>query len=114
MPILRTTHTTTYKYSETVAICHTEVRLAPRSTREQTLLEHELTIEPLPSSSDSYTDYFGNSVTTVTIDEPHQTLRIDAVSLVECHGLEAIHPALTSPWEQVGAAVRRYNTDETF
>lgn len=114
MTILRTTHTTTYQYSEIVAICHTEVRLAPRSTREQTLLEHELVIEPAPLSSVSYTDYFGNSVTTLTIEEPHQTLRIGAASLVECHGLEAIHPALTPPWEQVTAAVRRYNTDETF
>ena len=54
-------------------------------------------------------------MTTFTIDEPHEVLRVTAQSLVETRDNEAIHPALTPPWEQVrrgGAAAMR--TTQTF
>jgi transglutaminase-like putative cysteine protease len=112
--ILRAVHTTTYTYSENVALCHTEVRLAPRTMRGQTLLEHELMIEPRPTSSVARTDYFGNPVTAFIIEQPHETLRVTASSLVETGGTEAIHPALTPPWEQVRDAIARHDTEDTF
>jgi transglutaminase-like putative cysteine protease len=112
--ILRAVHTTTYTYSDKVAICHTEVRLAPRTGRGQTLLEHELLIEPQPGSSVARHDFFGNPVTAFIIDQPHDTLRITGSSLVETGSAEAIHPALTPPWEQVRDTVRRFDTEETF
>jgi transglutaminase-like putative cysteine protease len=71
-------------------------------------------VEPEPSSIAAHSDFFGNDVSTLTIDEPHTTLRITATSLIENNGTEAIHPALTPPWEQVRDAVREYRTGATF
>lgn len=112
--LLRIVHTTTYSYVETVPICHTEVRLAPRNRRNQALCEHELTIDPPAGTSIAREDYFGNAVTMLTIDVPHQTLRIAARSLVEMHNQEPIHPALTPPWEQVRDLVQRHENDDAF
>lgn len=112
--MLRVFHRTTYSYGEAVSICHTEARLAPRNERGQTLFDHQLIIEPVPGSSVARKDYFGNAVTTFTIDEPHEVLRVTAQSLVETRATEAIHPALTPPWEQVREAVRHHENDQTF
>ena len=112
--MLRVIHKTTYSYGETVSICHNEAHLAPRSERGQTLFDHQLVIEPVPGSSVARKDYFGNAVTTFIIDEPHEVLCVTAQSLVETHANEAIHPALTPPWEQVREAVRRHDNDQTF
>jgi transglutaminase-like putative cysteine protease len=112
--MLRVIHSTTYSYGETVSICHTEARLAPRSERGQTLFDHQLVIEPEPGSSVAHKDYFGNAVTTFTIDEPHEVLRVTAQSLVETRDTEAIHPKLTPPWEQVREAVRHHENEQTF
>ena len=112
--ILRVLHSTTYTYGEAVSVCHTEARVAPRSERGQTLLDHQLIVEPMPGSSLARKDYFGNVVTTFTIDEPHETLRVTAQSLVETRHEQAIHPALTPLWEHAREAVHRHDNDETF
>ena len=112
--LLRVVHTTTYSYAETVPICHTEVRLAPRNARNQTLMEHELDIDPATETRIAREDYFGNAVTMFTVDVPHRILRIAARSLVEMHEQEPIHPALTPPWEQVREAVQRHEGDAAF
>jgi transglutaminase-like putative cysteine protease len=112
--LLRAIHTTTYTYSDPVAVCHTEVRLSPRGGRGQTLLDHELTIEPPPRTSVARRDYFGNQVTSFSIDQLHETLRITGSSLVETRATEAIHPALTPPWEQVRDSIKRHETESAF
>ncbi len=112
--ILCVTHSTTYSYGEAVSICHTEARLTPRGERGQILIDHSLMVEPVPRSSFERKDFFGNAVTTFTIEEPHEVLRVIAQSLVETRNGEAIHPALTPPWEQVREAVRHHDNDETF
>ena len=112
--ILRVVHTTTYSYGDPVSICHTEARLAPRSERGQTLLDHQLFVEPAPGALVTRKDYFGNDVTSFTIDEPHEILRVSAQSVVDTRGLEAIHPALTPPWEHVREVVRRHDDEESF
>jgi len=68
-------------------------------------------VEPEPSSIAARSDFFGNDVSTLTIDEPHTTLCITAASLIENNGAESIHPALTPPWEQVRDAVKECRTD---
>jgi transglutaminase-like putative cysteine protease len=111
---LRVKHTTTYSYSNLVSVSHTEVHLAPRADRNQTPLEHRLTINPMPDSSITRDDYFGNTVTHFSIHEPHETLVITSESLVDRHSLEALHPALTPSWEQVALEVRRHETSAAF
>ena len=69
--MLRATHTTTYLYSAPVSICHTEVHLAPRGDRNQNVLEHSLSVDPMPEMMFAHKDYFGNDVTYFSIHEPH-------------------------------------------
>jgi transglutaminase-like putative cysteine protease len=111
---LRVIHTTTYRYSNPVSVSHTEVHLAPRADRNQTLIEHHLAIDPAPESLATRDDYFGNSVSHFSILEPHQTLVIAANSVVDRHAIEAVHPALTPSWEQVALEVGRHESEASF
>jgi transglutaminase-like putative cysteine protease len=97
--LLRATHSTTYLYSAPVSICHTEVLLAPRDDRKQRVLEHDLSIVPMPEATFSHKDYFGNDVTYFSIHEPHQTLTISAASLIEMEPGDPIEPCLTPAWD---------------
>jgi transglutaminase-like putative cysteine protease len=112
--ILRTSHTTTYLYSDPVSICHTEVHLAPRQYRDQRLLAHDLVIDPAPEFSLQRLDYFGNGVSYFSIHEPHEKLIITATSLVDRHSAEPPQAGLTPNWEQVRDDVARYDTPEMF
>jgi len=112
--LLQALHTTTYSYSEAVSFCHTEVHLKPSSNLSQRLIDHQLIVEPEPSSIARHYDFFGNEVNVLSIDEPHTTLRIASKSLLENSDAERIHPALTPPWEHVREAVREYRSGEAF
>src|SRR2546429_8866203 len=105
---LRSTHTTTYLYSEPVSICNTEVRLAPRNDRNQRVLDYNLSILPAPEATFSHRDYFGNRVACFSIHEPHQTLTISAASLVEMGPEHPLEPCLTPGWEEARDASRRH------
>ena len=98
--LLRATHTTTYLYSAPVSICHTEVHLAPRDCRHQRVLEHSLSIVPMPEATFSHKDYFGNDVTYFSIHEPHHTLTISSDSLIHMEPGDPIEPCLTPAWEE--------------
>jgi transglutaminase-like putative cysteine protease len=111
---LRVNHTTTYSYSEPVSLYHTEVRLVPRTSAAQTLLDHELVILPAPEVSIARKDYFGNAVTYFSSQEPHLQLSVTAHSLVEVNTGHPLQPRLTPKWEQVSEEVRRHERAETF
>jgi uncharacterized alpha-E superfamily protein len=51
---------------------------ASRRPARQRVLDHDLTIVPMPEATFSHKDYFGNDVTYFSIHEPHQTLTISA------------------------------------
>ena len=96
---LRTTHTTTYLYTEPVSICHTAVHLQPRDGGNQRVLDHNLSIVPMPEATFSHKDYFANDVTCFSIHEPHRTLTISATSLIEMEPGDPLEPCLTPAWE---------------
>jgi transglutaminase-like putative cysteine protease len=112
--LLQALHTTTYSYTESVAFCHTEVQLKPCNNQNQRLIEHQLIVEPEPSSLATHYDFFGNEATVLGIDEPHRILRISSKNLLENSASERIHPALTPPWEHVRDAAHEARTDEAF
>lgn len=112
--MLRATHTTTYLYSAPVSICHTEVHLAPRDGRNQRLLDHSLSILPMPEVTFSHKDYFGNEVTYFSIHEPHTTLTISANSLIETEPFDVIEPCLTPPWEEARGEKWRHSDDDAL
>jgi transglutaminase-like putative cysteine protease len=109
-----TRHVTTYLYSDPVSICHTEVHLAPRECPHQRLFSHDLRVVPEPSFSASRQDYFGNQITIFSVQEPHETLSIEARSEIELRPEDPPAGALTPPWEDVVEEVRTRGTDELF
>ena len=110
----RVSHTTAYSYSAPCSVSHTELHLTPHDGAVQKTLAHELLIEPRPDVSNTRTDYFGNRVTYFLIQEPHESLRITARSVLELEAPVSISPSLTPSWEQVRDVVRQHGTEETF
>ena len=108
------THITRYWYSGPVSTCHNEVHLAPRPRANQTLIEHSLTVDPVPDFVASREDYFGNEVSAFSIHEPHRELIVTARSQVELKALAPPHFDLSPPWEQVRQEAAARQTPASF
>lgn len=77
-------HHTTFQYSAPVRESVMQLRMRPRSDCGQRCLEFDLTTSP-NARIHSYTDSVGNAVHHFDIPSVHQTLTIEAESLVERH-----------------------------
>jgi transglutaminase-like putative cysteine protease len=108
--IYRVQHTTTYAYTEVVSICHNELHLRPRDSVLQTCSAYDLVVRPRPAVSTQRTDYFGNHVTFLALQEPHQLLTIMARSTVEVHPSEPPSPAETPAWDIVRDCLQHERT----
>jgi transglutaminase-like putative cysteine protease len=102
----RVTHTTTYSYSEPVALCHNLVHLTPRESPRQARRHSRLTITPEPAVTWDGADYFGNPVTFFTIQEPHRQLTVTAVHVTQVSLAGSHDPAVSVPWEQARDRLR--------
>lgn len=96
----RIRHTTKYAYSDTVAVCHNLVRLAPRSNGRQRVVSYRMIVSPDPSDLERRTDLFGNRVEYFSIQRAHQGLTLTTMSEVEV-GPADDPPAESPPWETV-------------
>jgi len=96
-------HTTTYDYAQVVSISHHLLHMAPRSGERQKCLRSFVQIDPMPSVRSEALDYFRNKVSYVTIQEPHQTLKITAVSEIEVTAPAPLQLSMSPPWEDVAA-----------
>lgn len=76
-------HRTTYRYSTAVTFARCVLRLTPRETQAQTLLESTISITPRPARSRTHVGPFGERVTTVAVETAHTELVIEARSRVE-------------------------------
>jgi len=99
--IYRVTHDTTYDYPYDVSISHNLAHLKTRECPGQTCLGHELKFSIPPAVSGSQVDYFGNPVTYFTVQEPHKTLKVSAINIVEIHLNLAPLASATQPWDEV-------------
>lgn len=95
------THLTTYHYTDTVPICHNEIRLTPRDGRGQNCLSHRLQIKPRPNALLRRTDYFANPSHHFSIMEGHKRLLVRAVSRVDVRPPAWPAPESTAPWERI-------------
>jgi len=101
----RVTHTTRYEYEAPVSLCHTEARLLPRELARQRVSRAELRIDPSPTSYAEGLDFFGNRVSRFSLEEPHTTLEVTALSEVSVAPPEgASDPGRSPPWETTVAA----------
>ncbi|QLQ15274.1 MAG: transglutaminase family protein [Micropruina sp.] len=95
---LRITHHTGYSYEGMVSASHNEVRMTPRSSREQFVVSSRIDIVPKPWLL-GYQDYWRTWVTAFEIREPHQRLDVTATSVVDVSRGLADVPGLT--WDQL-------------
>ena len=96
-------HTTTYKYSQVVSISHHLLHMAPRSADRQKCLRSFVQIDPMPSVRSEALDYFRNKVSYITVQEPHETLEISAVSEIEVSSPPPIQLSMSPAWEDVAS-----------
>src|SRR5580658_10061465 len=99
--IYQVTHTTTYRYSEPVALCQNLAHLTPRSGPRQMSRDFSLDIAPLPAVRTTRIDYFGNPEVFFIVQEPHRCLTVQATHVDEVLPIVPPDAARTAPWEIV-------------
>ena len=95
-------HKTVYAYSEPVTLCHNVLRLTPRLHDHQLCLSSGLTVQPAPSVTSRYVDYFGNPSTFFTVQDRHQQLTVTVTSEAEVRARPTPDPEGTPVWNRNG------------
>jgi len=75
-------HSTQFTYQQWVSFSHNLVRLKPRNTPSQTVVDFSLSTDPVVSEMETYDDYFGNHLYHLLIRQPHHHLKVTARSCV--------------------------------
>ncbi len=97
-------HSTRYMYKTPVDLASHMLHISPRPLPHQTVIATEIVSKPLAARVSASLDHFGNSVTWLFFDRPHEVFDVTAQSLVEVAFPAAPDPATTPPWEAVVAA----------
>jgi transglutaminase-like putative cysteine protease len=95
---------TTYRYASSVAYARHVLRLTPIDRAGQRINAAALDIEPAPRLRREGNDFFGNRMTWIELDQPHDTLSVRVAARVAVkrdHGLDA---ASTPSWEGIRRA----------
>jgi transglutaminase-like putative cysteine protease len=100
----RVRHVTTYRYAETVDMATHMLHLSPRALPYQRVLETRIGCTPEPARLTEGADHFGNNVTWLSIDRPHDRFEVSAETLVECAFPPPPPPEETPAWETIAAA----------
>ncbi|MFM9880275.1 MAG: transglutaminase N-terminal domain-containing protein [Burkholderiaceae bacterium] len=100
---LHITHVTRYHYTPVVDTALHVAYLKPEHSASQTLLAHELHVEPAPAQTSKSLDVYGNARTYLAFNETHASLQVTASSTVQ-----------TSPPGQVGSTLAWESARERF
>jgi transglutaminase-like putative cysteine protease len=104
---IATTHVSTYRYKTEVISSYNETRMSPVSSKRQTVLESQISTSPA-SSTFHYRDYFGTSVYSFDLHQPHDVLTITSQALVETTPPRPLDYNVS--WDQL----RRSDVRDTF
>src|SRR4051812_26762030 len=110
--IYKVWHRTTYDYEDPVSVSHHVLRLTPRDLPGQTCHGTKISIAPMPPSTASYSDYFGNAQTFFTLQEPHDRLVVQSNSELEVVPVQHADFETSPPWETVPEALAVDNSGE--
>lgn len=100
---MRIRHTTGYHYEKGAMASFNEARMTPMTTSEQYVLRSKIDITPTPWSYE-YRDYWGTTVTSFEVQEPHTDLTVVATSIVDTQAVaEKAHGIA---WDELTADVR--------
>jgi transglutaminase-like putative cysteine protease len=99
-------HDTHYRYSAPVSLAQQLAHLWPRDCARQLCHERHLTITPQPTRRQDGLDLFGNPLTRLAFERPHDELRVIACLRVEVLAREGLALEDSPVWEEVAAALR--------
>lgn len=102
----RVRHVTSYDYGEDVPVSHHLLHLTARPHPRQRVRRSVLTVQPAPAVRSDHTDYFGNTVTYVAVQEPHRRFVLTAESEVEVFAPPPLDGTPSQPWESVRDSLR--------
>src|SRR5262245_20043544 len=91
--------TTTYHYASSVAYARHVLRLTPIDRMGQRVHAAALDIEPAPIERREGHDFFGNRMTWIELDQPHDTLSVRVAARVAVK--RDVAPEATPPWEEI-------------
>ncbi len=80
--LIRIVHTTRFEYEKPSYQSHNEVRMRPLDGPDQRCVKFELHTDPNASALE-YRDYYGNSVSALSVHQPHSAFVVSARSVVE-------------------------------
>jgi transglutaminase-like putative cysteine protease len=95
---------TIYHYASPVAVASHVLRLTPIDRPHQRVHAASLEVSPYPVERRERRDFFGNRITTVVLNQPHDTLKVRVMARISVEHDEAADPLATPPWEEVRAA----------
>jgi len=101
----RVRHETVYHYGGDVAHSHQLLHLAPRECARQIGRSQRITLTPEPSTRRDDVDAFGNRVTRLEYDQPHDHLKVLAEVEVEVRAPRPTADAESAAWETVRDAL---------
>ena len=87
------THVTNYRYTQPAAEAYGEARLTPPTLPSQTVVSHQLVIDPEVPTSE-YHDHFGNRVDFFSLPFRHRKLVVSNQAIVRTHPVERPQSAL--------------------
>ena len=102
----RIRHVTTYEYDDKVDLASHLLHLTPRARPCQTVIAASLAYAPAPGRVSTSTDHFGNQVTLVFLDLPHDRFEVTVEARVDVEFPAPPCAEATPPWEAVAAAAR--------
>jgi transglutaminase-like putative cysteine protease len=92
---------TIYHYASPVAYSRHVLRLTPIDRPGQRVHATALDIDPVPIGRREGHDFFGNRMTWIELDQPHDTLSVRVAARVAVKGEGAPQASSTPPWEEI-------------
>lgn len=99
-------HETRFRYGNAVSISHQMLKLRPRRSNRQNVLSSELNVTPHPYVQRAWSDYFGNQVEFLTVQDTHRELVITSTSQVEVLPGMNIMLDFSPAWEVVAQSMQ--------
>ena len=92
---------TTYHYASAVAYARHVLRLTPIDRPDQRVHATALDVEPVPIGRREGHDFFGNRMTWIVLDQPHDMLSVRVAARVAVKGEVVPDEEATPPWEDI-------------
>lgn len=98
-------HDTHYRYDSPVSLAQQLAHLWPRACRWQQCSQRKLLISPEPTSRRDEQDVFGNPLTRLAFERPHDELQVNAQLSVEVLELPVLDFAQSLVWDAARGAL---------